>query len=218
MFYVVDDKKNLIEAYDKEGVLSLLAQAIQDGSLEGITADSAFISKIKCCVSGITNKIAFVTQAKYNELLQDNKIESNTYYYITDDTTAEDIEEQLAVLTTRVNESEIKLAEEITNRTNADNTINEKVETYKDRYSVRIKTLKVSELTWHMLNYIVEMKWNADWSGYGQPKECIYYYDLNTSKVKVFKLINVTSSIPYYEQLSDDDYVSIWTFEYWTNK
>lgn len=97
-FFVIDENHNLIEAYDKEGVLAVLAQAIADGSLSGITADSGFISKIKCCVSGQTNRIAFVTQAKYNELEKSGNLENGVYYYITDDTTAEDIEKTLTEL------------------------------------------------------------------------------------------------------------------------
>lgn len=95
MFFVIDENNNKIEAYDKEGVLAVLAQAIKDGSLSGITADSAFINKIKCCVTGQTNRIAFVTQAKYNELETNGQTESGVYYYITDDDTLEGINEKL---------------------------------------------------------------------------------------------------------------------------
>ena len=91
MKYVLDDNNNKIEAYDKEEVLAVLEQAIKDGSLAGITADSGFITKIRSFVTGETNKIAFITQAKYNELEAAGELIPNAYYYITDDTTADDI-------------------------------------------------------------------------------------------------------------------------------
>lgn len=103
MFYVLDENHNLIEAYDKEGVLSALEQAIADGSLAGITADSAFVSKLRCCVGGTTHRIAFVTQAKYNELEASGSIVADCYYYIIDDTTAEDIDQALQYLSDTVN-------------------------------------------------------------------------------------------------------------------
>jgi hypothetical protein len=106
MFYVLDEHHNLIEAYDKEGVLAVLSQAIKDGSLSGITADSAFVSKVKCCVTGGTNKVAFVTQAKYNELLASGSLLANCMYYITDDTTADDIDAELNSLTGRIQRCE----------------------------------------------------------------------------------------------------------------
>lgn len=102
-FYVLDENNNKVEAYDKQGVLAVLAQAIADGSLDNITADSAFINKLKCCVGGDTFNIAFITQAKYNDLEANGLIKENTYYYIIDDTTADDIDEQLQSLTDAVN-------------------------------------------------------------------------------------------------------------------
>lgn len=102
-YYVLDENKNLVEAYDKEGVLAVLAQAIEDGSLDNITSDSAFISKIKCCVNGVSNNIAFITQAKYNELEANGELRENTYYYITDDTTCEDINAALEALNEAIN-------------------------------------------------------------------------------------------------------------------
>lgn len=94
-FYVLDENNNKVEALDKEGVLAVLAQAIADGSLENVTADAAFISKVKCCVSGETHKMAFITQTKYNELVAAGKLQENTYYFITDDTSYEDLDEAL---------------------------------------------------------------------------------------------------------------------------
>lgn len=99
--FVIDENNNKVTAYSAEEVLSVLAQAIADGSLANIVASAAFIDKIKCCVSGETNKIAFVTQAKYNELEAAGTIEENVLYEITDDTTVEDINQAL----TNINES-----------------------------------------------------------------------------------------------------------------
>ena len=81
-YFVLDENNNRVEAYSKEEVLSVLAQAIANGSLSGITADAGFVSKIKCCVDGGTFKIAFITQAKYNELVASNQLVSNCFYYI----------------------------------------------------------------------------------------------------------------------------------------
>lgn len=103
MFFVLDENHNLIEAYDKEGVLAVLEKAIADGSLSGITEDSAFVSKLKCCVTGGTNKVAFVTQAKYNELKASGSLVANCLYIVTDDTTASDIDAMLSELTNTVN-------------------------------------------------------------------------------------------------------------------
>ena len=103
MLYVLDEHHNLIEAYDKEGVLAVLSQAIADGSLSGITADSAFVSKLKCCVGGGTHPVAFITQAKYNELKSSDSLVDNCLCIITDDTTAEDIDAMLKTLTDTVN-------------------------------------------------------------------------------------------------------------------
>lgn len=90
--YVVDENHNLIEAYSAQEVLSVLDQAIADGRLDNIVAGQAFVDRLKCCVSGDTNKIAFVTQAKYNELVAAGTVEEGVYYFITDETTLEDIE------------------------------------------------------------------------------------------------------------------------------
>lgn len=104
MFYVLDENNNKVEAFDKQGVLALLEQAIADGTLENIVADSAFINKIKCCVGGSINYIAFITQATYNELAANDQLKENTYYFITDDTTAANIDGILDQLSESVND------------------------------------------------------------------------------------------------------------------
>lgn len=112
-FYVLDENNNKVEAFDKEGVLAVLAQAIEDGLLENIVADTAFVSKLKCCVSGTTHNVAFVTQEKYNELEETGQRIENTYYIVIDDTTCEDIDEVLQGLNTAINEIGNKLVKNI---------------------------------------------------------------------------------------------------------
>lgn len=102
-FYVLDEDNNKVEAFDKEGVLAVLSQAIAEGTLDNIVADASFISKIKCCVSGITNNVAFVTQNKYNQLDAAGQLAENTYYFITDDTTCDEIDKVLQELTDNIN-------------------------------------------------------------------------------------------------------------------
>lgn len=103
MNYVIDDNNNKQEAFSKEEVLAVLNQAIKDGTLNNIVADAAFVSKLKCCVSGMTNKVAFVTQAKYNEIAAAGQIVENCLYYITDDTTLDNIDVILQDLSERIN-------------------------------------------------------------------------------------------------------------------
>jgi hypothetical protein len=84
-------------------VLSVLAQAINDGTLENIVADSAFVSKIKCCVGGNTANFAFITSAKYNELEAAGTLDEKTLYFITDDGTLNNLEEYVNSLTDKIN-------------------------------------------------------------------------------------------------------------------
>lgn len=91
-YYLLDENKNLIEGYTKEQFLGILEQAIEDGDLSGIDEDSAVASKLRSTINGTTHHIEFVTQAQYNQLLADEDLVPNTYYFITDDDTAEDLE------------------------------------------------------------------------------------------------------------------------------
>lgn len=95
MFYVYDDQNNKVEALSKEGVLALLEQAIEDGDLEFIEEDSAFVSKIKDVTSGGTYHLSFVTQAQYNELVENDNLIANCLYIVTDDTSYNDIVEAI---------------------------------------------------------------------------------------------------------------------------
>lgn len=89
MYYVKDKNGNQQEAYTKEEIMAVLQQAIADGSLSGVDAQSAFVSKLKCCVDGGTFKQAFITEAKYNELKANKQLQENTIYNILDDNTLE---------------------------------------------------------------------------------------------------------------------------------
>lgn len=111
MFYVLDENNNKIEALDKEGVFAALEKAIADGSLADLVADSAFVSKLKCCVSGKTNKIAFVTEAKYNEMAALGTVENGVYYYITDDTSIETIDKALTDLNAAILSAEKRITD-----------------------------------------------------------------------------------------------------------
>ena len=94
-YYLLDENKNLIEGFDKEGFLGLLEQAIEQGTLENIDEDSAVASKLRSALNGSTHHIEFLTQAQYNQLVADEELVANTYYFITDDTTLEGLEEQI---------------------------------------------------------------------------------------------------------------------------
>lgn len=100
--YVHDERNNRVIAYSAEEFLSVLAQAIEDGDLDNITAASAFITKIKSITDNKTYQIAFCTQAVYNQLEQDEELEQDTLYIITDDATYDDLEEYLDNLNTTV--------------------------------------------------------------------------------------------------------------------
>ena len=89
-YYLLDENKNLIEGFDKEGFLALLEQAIEQGTLENIDEDSAVASKIRSVLNGTTHHIEFITQAQYNQLVADEELVANTWYFITDDTSVEE--------------------------------------------------------------------------------------------------------------------------------
>lgn len=105
-YYLLDENKNLVEGFDKEGFLALLEQAIEQGSLENIDPDSAVASKIRSVLNGTTHHIEFVTQAQFNQLVADEQLVKNTYYFITDDTTLEGLENSIGNLDGRLTDQE----------------------------------------------------------------------------------------------------------------
>lgn len=85
MIYVFDDDKNKHEGLSKEQIYAVLEQIIEDGDLEHVEPDSAFVSKFKNRVDGGTYGMAFCTQAEYNTMEQAGTLEQNVLYFITDD-------------------------------------------------------------------------------------------------------------------------------------
>ncbi len=108
-YYLLDENKNLVEGFDKEGFLALLEQAIEQGSLENIDENSAVASKIRSVLNGTTHHIEFVTQAQFNQLQADEQLVANTYYFITDDQDWESLEQHIAQYEEHVTELEAEL-------------------------------------------------------------------------------------------------------------
>lgn len=106
MKFVLDENHNRHEALDKEGVEALLAQAIQEGQLPSVDEDTAFVTMLKDPITGVSHKIVMCTQAQYNAMEQAEELIANAYYFITDDTTAEDLEAHLVQNDTRVSSLE----------------------------------------------------------------------------------------------------------------
>lgn len=82
--YILDENNNKIEVTD-----------------EVLTAT---VNEVKCCVSSTPFKMAFISQAKYNELEAAGLVQPNTIYEITDDTTADDMDAQLLEINTSIND------------------------------------------------------------------------------------------------------------------
>lgn len=74
--FLLDENNNKIEVTDEVG--------------------NTTVEEIKCCVSETPYKMAFVTQAKYNELEAAGGLQINTIYEIIDDTTADEIDQLLS--------------------------------------------------------------------------------------------------------------------------
>ena len=113
-----DSNKSKVEILDKEEVYALLAEAIQSGQLPSVDDDTAFVTKLKDPHTGLTHRVCFLTQAQYNQLVAEGKLIGNTYYFITDDTTAEDLESAIQEI--------IDGTTQVGNATKADNAENAK--------------------------------------------------------------------------------------------
>lgn len=111
MRFVFDESNNRHEALDKEGVEALLAQAIQSGKLPSVDEDTAFVTMLKDPITGVSHKIVMCTQAKYNEMERDEALIANAYYFITDDTTADELEAHLVRNDERVSALEEEVRE-----------------------------------------------------------------------------------------------------------
>lgn len=94
MKHLFDDQdKNKYEAYTKQEVLELLQEVIQSGELPEEL--NGLVITLKNPIDNLGYKIAFCTQAKYNELVANEELETNCYYFITDDSSWDDFMEQV---------------------------------------------------------------------------------------------------------------------------
>lgn len=110
-YYVRDNNNNLIEGLSKEEIYALLDEAIRTGQLPSVDDETAFVTKLKCSVTGVASSVAFITQAKYNELRTGGLLKANTLYFITDDTTEETLENAIAQAKQEaVNEAKVGMA------------------------------------------------------------------------------------------------------------
>ena len=102
--YIHDEKNNRIECMSKEEIYALLAAAIQSGELPSVDEDTAFVTMFKSIVDGKTYKMAFCTQAQYNELKDNNELVADAYYIITDDTSYNDLIQYIATVLRALND------------------------------------------------------------------------------------------------------------------
>lgn len=110
-YYVRDNNNNLIEGLSKEEIYALLDEAIRTGQLPSVDDETAFVTKLKCSVTGVASSVAFITEAKYNELSTGGLLKANTLYFITDDTTEDTLENAIAQAKDEaVNEAKVGMA------------------------------------------------------------------------------------------------------------
>lgn len=90
MKHIIDDNdKNKYEAMDKAETLAAIQQIIEEGEIPTELINGVALT-LRNPLDNTDYKIAFCTQAKYNELVANEQVEENCYYYITDDTTWDD--------------------------------------------------------------------------------------------------------------------------------
>lgn len=176
-YYLVDENKNLIEGYDKESFLALLRQAIEDGNLENIDADSAFVTKIKSQLNGTTHHMEFITQAQYNQLVADEELVPNTYYFITDDTTADDLEEEVS-----------KILDGTTVVPKADNANNADLTSFTNQEPIRLnvggQNMGIFEITDSLLINAL------------RDHICLVWFEVQRDNSEVFDIYNVGLMLP----------------------
>jgi len=132
-YYVLDANKNLKEGLDKEGIYAMLEQAIENGDLEHVDEDSAFVSKLKEVNSGANFKVWIGTTAEYNAI--QTKTE-NTLYLLTDDNLDQQLttmEQDMATLQENVD----SLSEGLTTATN---TLNQRITSETNTLDQKITT------------------------------------------------------------------------------
>ena len=97
-----DSDKNKYEGYTKQEVLEVIQEAISSGELpEEI---NGLVLTFKNPIDNQGYKIAFCTQSKYNELKAAGTLEANCIYFITDDTTFEEFENELDQIDKDIND------------------------------------------------------------------------------------------------------------------
>ena len=77
-YYLIDENKNLVEVENMDENLY-----------------TTIVEQLHSQLNGTTHHIEFVTQAQYNQLVADEELVANTMYFITDDTSYEDLEEAI---------------------------------------------------------------------------------------------------------------------------
>ncbi len=91
MKHIFDDNdKNKYEALSKAEVIALLQQVVESGELPENILEGISLT-LRNPIDNQDYKIAFCTQAKYNELKAAGQIIPNCLYYIIDDNSYEDI-------------------------------------------------------------------------------------------------------------------------------
>lgn len=91
MKHIFDDTdKNKFEAMDKAEILAAIQQIVEEGEIPQELINGVALT-LRNPIDNQDYKIAFCTQAKYNELEAGGQLETNCYYYITDDTSYDDM-------------------------------------------------------------------------------------------------------------------------------
>ncbi len=105
MKHIFDDSdKNKYEALSKAETLSLLQQVIESGELPEGELNGLVIT-IRNPIDNKDYKVAFCTQAKYNELDALGELETDCLYFITDDTTYDGLVSSIEALSERIDDN-----------------------------------------------------------------------------------------------------------------
>ena len=88
--YIHDEKNNRIEGMSKEEIYALIDEVIESGELP-TDVQAAFVTAFKSIVDGKPYKMAFCTQAEYNEIVAQGELVEDALYIITDDSSYDDL-------------------------------------------------------------------------------------------------------------------------------
>lgn len=94
-FFVFDEQGNKYQAMNKEETLSAINQAIEQGVIRDI--DAGFITNVETMTGG-NLKFAVVTKNQYNALNNNNQIQADCLYIISNDGTLSSIEAEFSTL------------------------------------------------------------------------------------------------------------------------